>query len=240
MNVPGLELFQGFVTQQFQRQLVGQIQRLLFNIAQASEGKCHTQSAQIPKPVRSQFHNLAEERNFLRLKVDDESTRILSCEHFPAYGSRWHSLTYFRGNENLPQLALPLVEQLAQLPVIQTLGESLRWKMTLNYYQRKTEQLFPFHTDIASNGSISAILPLLASSIFELTPNADPSPAQIQRLTLLPGSLLLLSGPARWDYLHRTLAHPDAPEERLSLVFGCANGGVGKSSDADFYQQTAW
>ena len=173
MNVPGLELFQGFVAQQFQRQLVGQLQRLLFNIPQASEGKCHTQSAQIPQPVRSQCHNLADERNFLRLKVDDESTRILSCEHFPAYGSRWHSLTYFRGNENLPQLALPLVQQLAQLPVIQTLGEPLRWKMTLNYYQRKTEQLFPFHTDIASNGTISAItgarlLPGIGSSLTNL------------------------------------------------------------------------
>ena len=39
----------------------------------------------------------------------------------------------------------------------------------------------------------------------------------------LGAALVLLSGPARWEWVHRALPHPDAAgKERISLVLGCA------------------
>ena len=62
-----------------------------------------------------------------------------------------------------------------------SLGENLHWKLTLNDYKASTEDalaeaggaLFPWHTDLAANGEITAISTLLAPAIMEFAPHAD-------------------------------------------------------------------
>eukprot|EP00756_Hemistasia_phaeocysticola_P004669 Hpha_TRINITY_DN12942_c0_g1::TRINITY_DN12942_c0_g1_i1::g.164754::m.164754 len=110
--------------------------------------------------------------------------------------------------------------------------KSLEWRLTLNHYRaaatptRIEETLFPFHTDIASNGDVTAILTLLSGAHIDFRPAApdaaseDPSAhRETTRVALEPGSLLLASGAARWSYVHRVIR--GGPEERLSLVLGC-------------------
>ena len=212
--------------------------------------------ATIPQPVRSQAHNLAAERAFVPLRVSDPavgSSAARRCEHFAHYGSRHHSLTYFRGNENIPSVMDPIVATLRELDVIQALsraetmasGDSLglHWKLTLNHYKPRDcvadggagvdddaalaeagGALFPWHTDLAANGEITAIATLLAPAVIEFAPHVDLTAADTPtRVTAAPGSLVLLSGPARWEWVHRAVPHADAAgKERISLVLGCA------------------
>lgn len=204
--------------------------------------------ARIPQPVRSEKHNLAAERHFLPLRVPDPSGGgvIRRGEFFQAYGSGHHALTYFRGNENIPSVMDPILAAMRELDVIKALqvpdadatsGDSLglHWKLTLNHYKSRSGDdatalaeaggaLFPWHTDLAANGEITAISTLLAPAMLEFAPHADLSATEIPtRITAMPGSLVLLSGPARWDWVHRAVPHPDAVgKERISLVLGCA------------------
>jgi len=111
----------------------------------------------------------------------------------------------------------------------------LHWKLTLNNYKPRPEgdkegaalaeaggALFPWHTDLEANGQITCIATLLAPAILEFAPHAD-APGRPTTIEALPGSLVLLSGAARWEWVHRALPHPDAEgKERISLVLGCA------------------
>lgn len=82
--------------------------------------------------------------------------------------------------------------------------------------------LFPWHTDLAANGEITAIATLLAPATLEFAPHAD-HPGVPTTIDAMPGSLVLLSGEARWEWVHRALPHPGAAgKERISLVLGCA------------------
>merc|ERR1712144_199611 len=82
--------------------------------------------------------------------------------------------------------------------------------------------LFPWHTDLAANGEITAISTLLAPAIMEFAPHAD-APGAPTRIVAKPGTLVLLSGDARWKWVHRAMPHPEAAgKARISLVLGCA------------------
>merc|ERR1712159_919242 len=62
---------------------------------------------------------------------------------------------------------------------------------------------------------------LLAPAIMEFAPHAD-APGAPTRIVAKPGTLVLLSGDARWKWVHRAMPHPDAADKaRISLVLGC-------------------
>lgn len=134
------------------------------------------------------------------------------------------------------------------------------------------EALFPWHVDLPANGDVTAILTLGRAGRIQFarphltTPDAPHSdgnrqgeseggresdcdgtqPTVTEPLTidLEPGSLLVASGAARWDFVHRVVPLPFAPADdavarellgdpkgavRYSLVFGCRGrkGGHG-------------
>lgn len=122
---------------------------------------------------------------------------------------------------------------------------ALKWKMTLNRYASTAERAgspragFPWHRDLVANGAASMILSLGGTG--ELEFGVEPSdaeepvdgiryssdhtvaPAQevpvVERVSLRDGDLLVLTGPARWEYLHR-VCPSRSTDERVSLVFG--------------------
>merc|ERR1711939_598498 len=181
----------------------------------------------------SRAHNLQRERTFVPLRVKDpiQGTER-RCEHFAEYGSAAHALSYFRGNENIPAVCEPILAALLKEEAVTSLGDQLHWKLTLNDYKASTEDalaeaggaLFPWHTDLAANGEITAIATLLAPALLEFAPHRDLTSADTPtRIEAMPGSLVLLSGSARWDWVHRAIPHPDAAgKERISLVLGAA------------------
>jgi len=194
---PGLHVFDSFGALPPEGVLHGS-RELLLAVEAAARGVVDGQRrAAIPQPVRSPAHNLAAERAFVPLRVRDpacdrqgERARLLRCEHFAEYGSRHHALSYFRGNDNLPRAADPLLAALRNLDVVRALGSApsakeggrkgaaggdalgLHWKLTLNHYKVRDVAdadgdraalaqaggaLFPWHTDLAANGEVTAI-----------------------------------------------------------------------------------
>lgn len=212
--------------------------------ARRSDGVTEAVFAEIPQPQEgriSKAHNLKQEREFLPLYVTDpiDKRSRRRCEHFKEYGNDHHSLTYFRGNQNIPRAIDPILDELRALDVIRAVSKDdtnsrrgdelgLEWKLTLNLYKARTDDgggaLFPWHTDLPANGEITAIVTLLAPAILEFAPYSDLSAAdRPTRIVAEPGSLMLLSGAARWKWVHRAVPHPDAiGKERISLVLGCA------------------
>ena len=76
---------------------------------------------------------------------------------------------------------------------------------------------------------MTCISTLLKPAVIEFAPHADIGAADgtgadaPTRVYAAPGSLVLLSGAARWEWVHRAMPHPDAAgKERISLVLGCA------------------
>ena len=87
--------------------------------------------------------------------------------------------------------------------------------------------MFPWHTDLAANGEITAIATLLAPVMLEFAPYAGAE-GEPTRIVANPGTLVVLSGPARWEWVHRAVPHPDAAGMKwISLVLGCAHGSKG-------------
>merc|ERR1719488_42208 len=194
---PGLHVFQGFgaPSPAMAAGVVKGARELMAAVDTAAHGNMDgPRNASIPQPVRSQAHNLAKERTFVPLRVRDPAgDAVRRCEHFAEYGSRYHALTYFRGNENIPGAMDPILEALRELDVIRALSTDadtggdalgLHWKLTLNHYKPRLEDdagealaeaggaLFPWHTDLAANGEMTAIATLLAPAMLEFAPRA--------------------------------------------------------------------
>lgn len=138
---------------------------------------------------------------------------------------------------------------------------SIDWRITLNYYtpiengDSKQYSGFPFHRDIASNGNLTAILSLgdygllhfKESSVeyegfsprknnYETTSLLNENPQsndadQVKTILVEPNSLIIMTGPSRWNYLHRVVPTGHEFEfenqiykrshQRLSIVLGC-------------------
>ena len=235
---PGLYVFEDFgaPTPETAKGVVQGARALIDAVNAAASGGGESRSADIPQPREgriSRAHNLQRERTFVPLRVKDpvQGTER-RCEHFAEYGSAAHALSYFRGNENIPAVCDPILAALLKEEAVTSLGENLHWKLTLNDYKASTEDalaeaggaLFPWHTDLAANGEITAISTLLAPAIMEFAPHADLAANETPtRIVAKPGTLVLLSGDARWKWVHRAMPHPDAAgKARISLVLGCA------------------
>lgn len=111
-GISGLYYYEAFLRPTQQTIILPQVQSLLDKITFAS-GASPPQATSVPQPTRSKHHNLIDkERSFVRVQVPDSSMnvddthRLLNVETFKDYGSRGHSLTYFRGNANLPRFGL--------------------------------------------------------------------------------------------------------------------------------------
>lgn len=122
-----------------------------------------------------------------------------------------------------------------------TAAEGTSWKMTLNHYPPSTDMPgqqrsgFPWHRDLEANGAATMILALgspgrLAFGVEEGVDTAAPPPADnrvlhpervtvIQELELEPLDMLLLTGQARWHYVHKVLPSTSG-DRRVSIVLG--------------------
>lgn len=124
----------------------------------------------------------------------------------------------------------------------------MRWRLTLNHYPPafglgNTRLGFPWHRDLVANGAATMILNLGAPGAIEFGEEPPPPDGEagvdglrysnhnaaygeaveavsaLEAVTLTDGDLLLLTGPARWEYLHR-VAPTAGGGERVSLVYG--------------------
>lgn len=124
--------------------------------------------------------------------------------------------------------------------------ERYKWRLTLNHYKSAAAPSdarlgFPWHRDLVANGASTMVLNLGATGALEFgaepptAPSGKPldgmlyssdhrvtaqdSVRPLERVTLTDGDLLVLTGRARWEYLHRVLPSAGGAE-RVSLVFG--------------------
>lgn len=124
---------------------------------------------------------------------------------------------------------------------------ALRWKLTLNRYEAgrvggaesATRHGFPWHRDLKANGAATMILNLggagtlqfgeepkraLADGLRYADHDASPDGdgvTLLEELQLRDGDLLCLTGPARWELLHRVVPQVGPTEDRITLVYGC-------------------
>jgi len=118
-----------------------------------------------------------------------------------------------------------------------------KWRLTLNHYPQAADlsmrKGFPWHRDLIANGASTMILNLGAPGWLEFgeEPPRDDGPTDgmiyssdhkvavgdsieaLERVTLNDGDLLLLTGRARWEYVHRAVAVRGGGE-RVTLVYG--------------------
>lgn len=197
-------------------------------------------TAHVPQPKlqTSQQHNLSSEEKFMSVSVNG-----LNGEFFAEYGEPGHSLLYLRGNKNIPPwhrtYLLPALESLPEVEeaISQRRGRQQQqdawdWRQTVNVYTQNDGRGggeragFGWHVDIPANGLITMILTLQATGTLELRPvdaklqGKEDGGDDVASVELTEGSLLVLSGEARWDWAHRIVPSLDGGE-RVSVVFGC-------------------
>lgn len=230
-EVPGLYLFNDF----FNRSLCQSIieasltihKKLEDSLEDNKASNLSSSSATIPQPdfVKSEKHNLTSEEQFVRVAIEDSKGKTIKAEYFPRYGEEGHALAYFRGNDNLPQLAhelLPKIRELIASKHIITEDLDDSWRLTMNFYKNVAGVVsgFPFHVDIPANGVITMILNVHREATFQITDGN-----KVIDLLLPIGALLILSGESRYKWKHRVLPSEDASKienrvARISLVLG--------------------
>ncbi len=227
----GLRFIPKFLDPQAQGPLLSQSLLLHRQIEQIAQNTPGTKA----RTYLSRQHNLKTDEYYHRVTVETNG-QMLNLQHFFKYGEEGHTLTYFIGIQNIPQFVKDaLIIPMEQIDVVKELqaqkkeNKPLDWNLTLNTYKPPLHKLnqipgFDFHKDIPSNGDITAIFTLLSEADVEMKPTMESPVAY--RETLIPGSLFLLSGPSRWDWLHRVQSK-DVPLidsetiRRVSLVLGC-------------------
>ena len=154
---------------------------------------------------------------------------------FAGYGSEGHTLSYFLGRKNIPvnigNTLIPVVEALVKECGIadEVSGD---WRLSMNVYgedgektgavgdgeeeeeeEEEDDASFGWHKDIGANGDFTAITSLAGVGEIEFR-----SPlGEVVGVALDPGSVLIASGPARWEWDHRVVSTSPG---RLSLVLG--------------------
>ncbi len=217
--IPGLYFSQNFHT-------VSEQERLL-KIAFALHNTIVSQPVGEEQVHISKNHNLPEERTYRLLKWKEDG-QILNPQYFESYGEVGHSLAYFRSQPGIPPvITTELVPRIQELGPVRSLKlkEPLAWNFTFNVYRPShsnpdTVAAFPFHVDIPENGEFTSITNVKGEARFEIKREDGPS----FEFHLTPGSLLLLTGEARWDWKHRILPMPiqdcKSSIQRISMVLG--------------------
>ena len=216
-NVPGLIHHSHFLDQTSSEELYHQTLEL--------QSKITLHREKVKTTHQSQLHNLPFEKQYKLLHFEDTPGKKINAQTFTNYGSPGHDLTYFIDNPNIPTFIKDsLIRHLETLPPIQSLikqkNTPLNWRFTLNIYHNtpQTQAGFDWHTDIAPNGEITTITTLIGSALFKIRQNPTNPTTPV---FLTPGSLVLLSGPARWDYEHCVVPQQTTSKHRISLVLGC-------------------
>lgn len=229
-HIPGLYFVPAFFSAQESRALVTSSLEL-YQAIEAAYDPRQLKVAHIPQPefVSQAPDSLKAQESFSRVMLELEGQQ-LGCEYFPAYGERGHALAYFRGHASLPRFIQlhaqqALLRWLIAHELVATAPDdrALSWRMTLNVYQRLDDQIagFPFHVDIPANGTITAIMNIHREALFQIVEPEQDTPTEI---TLPVGSVLVLSGPSRYEWSHRVLPirsqGPSGEVARVSLVLG--------------------
>lgn len=161
---------------------------------------------------RSQSHNLPSHEYYRLVSFNDQEKMKITCQYFEKYGEDGHKLTYFIGNNNLPNfIKSMLISRVLEIPEVIALSQNklLNWNLTFNVYASELNQPrteipgFPFHKDIPSNGEATMIYSIGAGSEFQMRHPANAD--KIHAYPLYPNSLILFSKEARWDYEHRVV-----------------------------------
>jgi alkylated DNA repair dioxygenase AlkB len=231
---PGLRFVPKLLSEKAEAELLQDANKLNQAIQEQALGAIERQA----RTYLSKQHNLPTKESYRLVAPQDSAGKTLNAQHFNRYGENGHQLTYFIGNPNIPLFVMdPLISSVEKLPELQALkvnmpqGQSLEWKFTFNVYspdpERSSVAGFPYHMDTPSNGEVTAIFTLLNSAELQMKKDGDSTHQYSVMLT--PGSLVLLSGEARWHWLHRVLPQmitaPNQPTSdlihRMSLVIGC-------------------
>jgi len=187
---------------------------------------------------------------YVPLKLADGNNRLLNCEHFPSYGEghelTYFRGTRNLPSAVLPLVekleALPAIREevfVNRQRLDRPIDRPLEWRLTLNRYVARdtlTRPGFPWHRDIEANGASTMILGLGSSGRLQFAEDPTAGDLRISRkldglrydaeyspsvdCTLQPGDLMVLTGKARWEMIHR-VAGEGYGDARASLVLGC-------------------
>ncbi len=239
--IPGLKHLPNFLDESqskvLQDKAVGLYLKILQNLEHAPtvEGQTYL----------SKQHNLNTKKYFRLVNAEDDTKRTLKAQHFINYGAEGHGLTYFIGNNNIPEfIKTELITRVLEIPEVRLLDndKSANWNFTFNTYTTtstngSTLAGFDFHKDVASNGEITMIYSIgciETQPVFEIRHPSQPS--MIQTVPLTHNSLLLLDKVARWDCEHRVspvFGSNNSPLDdrmktiyRMSLVLGVSRSRI--------------
>lgn len=212
----GLRFIPQFLDKKAYAKLVEESFQLEANIARLAEGIASEKG----RTYLSRQHNLKSDEFYKKVRLNE-----IDCQHFDRYGDNGHTLTYFIGNKNIPKYLEGLKNKIESLEEVHALEGVLNWNFTFNTYRslNVVRPGFPFHIDTPSNGEITSIFTLLSDADLQMKKETDQDP--VYSVKLVPGSLRLLTGEARWKWQHRVLPSErtaqDGRIERMSLVLGC-------------------
>lgn len=237
----GLHYDPSFFTSKCHNDLVGQSLQLRKKILDSRQAS--RENAVKVVTSLSKQHNLTTDEYYERVEVKDDKGKTCRGQYFDKYGDQGHELTYFMNNSNVPSFVLnQVVTKLCSKEPIKEVGNPLNWMFTFNAYRPVDDSGvipgFPFHVDSDFNGDITGIVTLVCPAALELRPKPATNDSQIddiisnknsyRTIELEPGSLLLLSGEARWDWQHRVV--PGSKDKVANVIKGFENCGVHRMS----------
>lgn len=233
LRVPGLYFFKNFLPEQLHLATLNHIRDTQDKVRLAAREAADIKT----RTYLSRQHNLQSAEYYRNVAVTPlGETRRLSMQYFNTYGNKGHELTYGIGRSNISDFVLskiiPLMEPLPPVAALQhnlPEGKAAELRLTINFYnpiQEDPKELpgFEWHKDATNNGDITAIYTLFGDSVdFEI--KEEEHPERICSLSVAERSLVILSGDARWKWIHRIVPKVfddpiGAKRERVSLAFG--------------------
>jgi len=164
-------------------------------------------------------HNRCPQNNnwYEKVKVIDESGEIIRGDHFQHARSPNHTLTYFRGINNIcSSIQQELVRRVLEISEVDALNSAplVRWNCVLNTFS-SDRQDDNFHNG-TSNGETTVIYTLGNTGLLQLKPARLPSVNDVTQMLLFPNSLVVLPEEATWRYEYQDLC----PEARRDGSLG--------------------
>lgn len=146
----------------------------------------------------------------------DSDGRTINGQHYPRFGEG-HQLTCFMGRENIPAIVQNnLISRISNLTEVRRLSPAPEWNCIFNTYRCPRNNLglpgLEWPTDTPSNGKISLIYTSSGEGKFEIKESSQSK--EYYPFIMSPGSLLVLSGPAREQMVHRITLRDSSPFDR--------------------------